>query len=707
MNYQFSNFNFQICRKNNKTYCLSRGSPRYSFGEVGQTLVELLVAIGLSTLFIPVLLTGMVAARSGRAQDDQRTQAVALVKEAAEAVRVIRNRNWNTLAAFPTNQALHPIVLGNTWTATTGAELINGFGFTRQIVINPVYRDSSGNIASSGTLDLSTKKVVITVSWTTPLSSSVSETEYLTRNTNNAYIETTQNDFLKGATASGKLAITNTSGGEVTLGSGSGAGDDWCNPGNSTLATSALVRNGIPFAISATTSASTDHLYVTTGNNASGYVAEVLSVDHNSPPNVTVGNEYNVGKGYGVYVDHDGGYAYVAETTKTVEILDASTMAQVSYFDIGGSSTGNSTFVKDGIGYVTVSLSGNSEKLYTFNASTINIGGSQALLGSVSLAAKGNKVIVIKDSSGNTYAFVAEASSSKQLEIFQVTNGGATLTPVANAQISNAASGQDVFVNAGGTRAYLVTNQYVVGQKQFFILDTHTKSGVLPAPLGSFDTYSQATLSAGMNPKGVTVVSGNKAIVVGSQTGGLGQQYQVYNIASESAIKYCGGASNTVIPNGVDVNAISSLYRSDQTAYSYILRSDQTVQIIQGGNGAAFSFNGTFESGTFTAAMDSMFNTFTTTTSVPSTTTLQFQVAIKHANGSGNCTGVTFSNGDFVGPDGLSTSYFPATGGILPGSSDGSGYENPGQCLRYRVTMASTDITQSPELYDVTFNYSP
>ncbi len=676
-------------------------------GGSGQSLVELLVAIGLSALFIPVLLTGMVAARSGRAQDDQRTQAIALVKEAQDAVRVIRDASWTTFSSYTTGQPYHPVISGSTWALTSGSEFINGFGFTRQIVLSDVYRDGSGNIAASGTLDLSTKKVVVTVSWNSPLVSSVSEISYLTRFVNNTYTETTQSDFLKGATASGKLAITNNTGGEVTLGTGSGAGDDWCNPGNSSLATSALVRNGTPYAISATTSASTDHIYVTTGNNASGYVGEVLSVDHNTPPNVTVGNSYNTGKGYGVYVDHDGGYVYVAETTKTVEILDATSMAQVSYFDVSGSAIGNSVFVLNGIGYVTVSAGGGTEKLYTFNANPINVGGSQAQLGSVSLAAKGNKVVVVKDpTSGTTYAYVVEASSSKQLEIFQVSSNGSTLSNVANAQIANAAQGQDVFVNTSGTRAYLVTNQYTAGQNQFFILNTTTKSGTLPSPIGAFSTFSQATMSAGMNPKGVTVVTGNKAIVVGSQIGGLGQQYQVYNIASENNIKYCGGASTATIPNGTDVNAISSLYRSDQTAYSYILRSDQTVQIIQGGNGAAFSFFGTFESQTFTATTDAMFNTFTTTTSVPVSTTLQFQVAIKHAVNN-SCNSVSFANTDFVGTDGTSGTYFPATGGILPMSNDNIGYENPGRCLRYRAYLSSTDITQSPELYDITFNYSP
>lgn len=670
----------------------------------GQSLVELLVAIGLSSLFIPVLLTGMIAARSGRAQEDQRTQAVSFAKEASEVVRVIRDGNWNNFAAFPSGQMLHPVISGSTWTLLPGSEFINGFGFTRQILINDVFRDANGNIViSGGTLDLSTRKVVVTVSWTSPLVSSVSESFYLTRSTNNAYKETTQSDFLKGVTLSGKLAITNTFGGEITLGAGNGAGSDWCAPGDSVLKQADLPGQGVVQAISATTSASLDYIYTTTGNNASGDSVDVSTVDHNSPPNI-VSNpplaSNNEAKAYGIYIDHAGGNVYFNENrppNHTVQIANYTTLTDAGYYDSSGGGTGSSVYVLGTIGYTTV-----ENTLYTFDVGTIRGSSSQTELGKVTLAAAGNRVVVVKDpASGTLYAYVTEDSSTKQMEIFRVNADGTIVSPaVANAQIANAAKGKDVFVNPSGTRAYLITNQYNLGQNQFFIINTQTKSGNLPAPLGAFSTYN-ATLSAGMDPKGVTVVTGNKAIVVGSG----GQQYQVYNLANESVIRYCGGMK---LADGISINAISSLYRSDQTAYSYILTSDSSheLQIIQGGNGTAFSFSGTFESQTFTATSDAMFNTFTTTTSVPSSTTLQFQVAIKHAVNN-NCSGVTFTNADFVGPNGTSTSYFSSDGGIIPQSNDQIGFENPGQCLRYRANLASSDITESPELYDITFNYSP
>lgn len=662
----------------------------------GQSLVELLITMGLAAILLPALATGLIASRNGRAQQDLRLQAVAYLKQAQEAVRVVRDASWNNM----TDGTFHPIVSGTTWALASGTDT-PAAGLIRQIVISDVQRDSNGAITSfGGTTDPSTKKVVITLSWNSPLFSSITSTLYLTRYINASYTETTQAQFNTGITKNG-IAITNNNGGEATLGAGNGNGNDWCAPGNSVLAKADLPGNGVTIAISATSSSMLDYIYSTTGDNASGDSVDFSTVSHDPTPTIVsnppVANN-NEAKAYGIYVDHVGGYVYFNENrppNHTVRIANYNTLSDVGYYDSSGSGTGTSVYALGTIGFTTV-----GNKLYTFDVGTIRGTSSQPELGSITLSATGNKVTAIKDpSTGTIYAYVVEASVTKQLEIIQVSNDGKTLTLVANAQIPNAASGQDVFVNSAGTRAYLITNQYNAGQNQFFILNTTNKSGALPSPIGSFSTYS-ATLSAGMNPKGVTVVSGNRAIVVGSG----GQQYQVYNIANESSIKYCGGMTL----NGININAISSIYRTDQTAYSYIFTNDSTheLQVIQGGNGTAFTFNGLFESATFTATNEAMFNSFSTTTSVPASTSLQFKIAIKHGV-SNTCNGVTFSDSDFVGPDGTSNTYFPATGGILPASSNASGYANPGQCLRYRAYFNTGDITAAPILYDITFNYSP
>src|SRR3989344_8308197 len=95
----------------------------------GQTLIELLITIGLSAILIPALLTGFALARNGRAQQDQRLKAVAYVKEAEEGVRVVTHNAWENI----TNGVYHPAVSGSTWSLVSGSESIDGF--TRRISI--------------------------------------------------------------------------------------------------------------------------------------------------------------------------------------------------------------------------------------------------------------------------------------------------------------------------------------------------------------------------------------------------------------------------------------------------------------------------------------------------------------------------------------------------------------------------------------------
>src|SRR3989344_2697087 len=155
----------------------------------GQLLIELLVTIGLAAVILPALLTGFVASRSGLAQQEQRLQAITLAREGQEAVRVVRERDWTAFAAYGDGVTIyHPVRLGNSWSLATSADVVNGL--TREIVISDVQRDINGNIvASGGTPDPSTKQVVTTVRWGTPIATSLSTTEYLTRFGNTAFAE--------------------------------------------------------------------------------------------------------------------------------------------------------------------------------------------------------------------------------------------------------------------------------------------------------------------------------------------------------------------------------------------------------------------------------------------------------------------------------------------------------------------------------------
>lgn len=218
-------------------------------------LIEILIVIAISAIMLPALLTGLFSSTQGKAQQGQRVQAIALMKEAEEVVRNVRNQGWST---FATNGVYHPLISGSTWNFASGSEAVNGL--TRTITVSDVYRDSSGVIVpSGGSLDPSTKKVYIQVTWGEPYTSSVDSTIYVTRYLQNtASTQTSVSDFSTGTFATTETA--NILGGEITLSTNTKG--KWCSPAFSSA--TITLPDGPPVAVAATASAT----FITNPNQA-------------------------------------------------------------------------------------------------------------------------------------------------------------------------------------------------------------------------------------------------------------------------------------------------------------------------------------------------------------------------------------------------------------------------------------------------------
>lgn len=212
----------------------------------GQMLVEILLVIAITAIMLPALLTGLISSKQGKSQQGQRAQAIALMKEAEEVVRNVRNQGWGT---FATNGTYHPLIADDSWTLGSGDEAVNDF--TRSITVSDVYRDSNGVVVETGgSLDPSTKRVDISVTWGKPYASSVDSTLYVTRFLENAaQTQTTVADFNTGVYSTTEVA--DTSGGEVTLSTNTKG--QWCSPAFSSATIS--LPDGPPVAVSATSSA--------------------------------------------------------------------------------------------------------------------------------------------------------------------------------------------------------------------------------------------------------------------------------------------------------------------------------------------------------------------------------------------------------------------------------------------------------------------
>ncbi len=157
-------------------------------------------------------------------------------------------------------------------------------------------------------------------------------------------------------------------------------------------------------------------------------------------------------------------------------------------------------------------------------------------------------------------------------------------------------------------------------------------------------------------------------------------------------------------PSGVtSINAVAGVSEADGDAFAYILTDDASheLQILTGGPGNKVNESGTFESATFNAGSDVMFNSFNVTTTAPPLSQATYQIGIAHAINN-SCQNASYT---FVGPDGTISSSFSSNGQIP--ASTGPGFVNPGQCVRYRAYFTTSDTTQVPVMYDMNINYSP
>ncbi|MDA1317267.1 MAG: hypothetical protein O3B87_04555 [bacterium] len=628
----------------------------------GQSLIEILIVIALLALLLPVISMGLVASREGRPQQIRRAQALQVVQEYHDAVVSIRENSWDDIT---TNGIYHPTTSGTTWALTVGT--IEENGITSELEITDVLRDENGVIVESGgSVDPSTKYITITSSWETPIPGTVSSSFYATRYLDNAtYMQTTEEDFNTGTLTD--VMVTNNSGGEITLGSG-GAGA-WCSP-ELTIAALDLPKSGAANAVTAIEGKA----FAATGDNASGVAFAEVSVSNTNPPVASLDSTFDGYKTNDVFGESNYAYIVTDSNSKEIVIISISgTPSESGYFDASGSTDANAIFVSGTVGYMT-----QGSTLRTFDLSSKS--GSRSELGSISLAGTGKALWV----SGG-YVYVAVDSSSSELQIVNATNPSSL--SIAGTTNVDSSGVSDIIVNGTATRAYISADSSSGTQPEVFILDISTKTGSRSI-IGTADTGS-------MNPSGLTIVPGNRMIVVGSG----GEEYQVFNIAAEAGPLYCGG-----IDIDTGINGISSVLESDGDAYSYIITGDasEEFKIIEGGPGGTYSSSGSYESATFDVGYSSAFNRIIPTYVAPINTSVQFHIAVADAI-AGSCGGVTY---DFVGPDGTSGTYYTNNEGIVF-DHNGANYENPAQCFRYRVFLSTSDSSSTPILEELLINYSP
>jgi len=660
----------------------------------GQTLIELVLVMGLAAIMLPALMTGLIASRNGKPQQSQRMQGVTVLKETEAAVRNIRSSNWAAISSLTTNTPYHTALSSSQWTLIAGA-YTDSNGITQTIVASDVKRDTNGAIVQSGgTLDPSTKKITTTISWTKPIVSSISSDMYIANTKNASKTQTTNTDFNAGTHSS--TIVTNSAGGEVTLDPSVGAAD-WCRPQDSIVETLTLPKKGNSISAPAVGSA-----YIATGDGTAGASFVNVGIAYPTPPaspSASVVATYN-GNYQTNAVYSDGTYAYLAinGTTKQVRILNIATQpyTEVGTISVTGTNA-NGVYVSGKYAYVT-----SDDKIYKVDVTTKSGSHTPSISKQMNLewfepTVTAKQVVVT-----NNHVFVTVQGALAGLQVFKTSD--LTLTGVA--QPSYKVSPQGLYVNTVGTRAYVAfsggTGAYGRG---FFIVNTYEPESLwffvfyLHYVVGSYNTGTT-------DPRGMAIAppaNSNRALI-----GGLGgTEYQVINIANEGNPTYCGGLD---IPAGV--TGVTGALDQYANAYSFLLTGEVNDQFKMikggaGGGGGGYAATGTFESSTIDATSSAVFNRFTANVNQPANTTIKMQVGVATIGGSGTCTDAQFT---YVGPNGATSTYFTPNGnaiaGAIPVETLAPFYQNPAQCFRYKVYFTNT-ASATPTLYDVTVNYSP
>lgn len=631
--------------------------PYSKLGQAGATIVEVLVAIALTGIFLPVLATALVAAHAGRATSIQQVQAQSLLKEATDAVRNVREKGWSNLA---TDGTYHPVISGSGWALTSGSETINGF--TRSVVISTPQRNSSGTIvASGGTNDPSTKHVVVTVSWTTPTNASISTDAYLTRWQSNAvWTQTTQADFT-GDTLTNTCA-TNT-----------------CDTNTAFLTDSAYLQDSpatwqLPSVFGGynlSTNTTGNDVFVATISGVPyaflGYATGLAIINISNPAAPTLTGTYTTTAAVnGVFVS--GTTAYLATSITngqlvTVNVANPAAPALLKNFQITDTNNVAATavYVSGTTAIVTKKKVGKALLFNSYgeiNAVNVSNPSNPSLSSAINVGSDCNNVWV-----NGTTAYVATSVSNAQLNIVNI----ATPTNISSsATINLGANALSVNINGATSTAYIATaNNTSTGEVRIY----HLNSATSLTAQGSYEVGGDAT---GL---GQDTSNANYLAVT---SGVAGKQLMILDVTTPTA---------PTLVNNVTLSAAGNTVRI-YGSYAYVGDADNSKELTVVYSG--YRPSGTIESSTFDPSNNVGYNYFTFTGSAPSGTTLQFQIAANNIN----------SGWSYVGPDGTASTYY-TTGAKIPLSLVSNRY------FRYKAYLTTTNGQNTPKIDDVSVNYSP
>ena len=130
----------------------------------GITLIEVLIAVGILSLFSIVISTTIFQFAESRKELLHDTDKMYLAEEGYEIIRLLRDENWANLSGLTLNTDYYLVLSSSTLATSTVPEIING-RYTRLFRLLSVSRDATTHeiVSSGGVVDNNARKVQISV----------------------------------------------------------------------------------------------------------------------------------------------------------------------------------------------------------------------------------------------------------------------------------------------------------------------------------------------------------------------------------------------------------------------------------------------------------------------------------------------------------------------------------------------------------------
>ncbi len=374
----------------------------------GQSLIEVLVALGLASAISVSVLGIMVQAQILNLSTKQRIEANTISDQLIEQARSARDLLWS--ADKSSGNQYYFSQNSGSWQLETGANSLTDGTYTAYLELEEVFRDENGNIADSGTLDPATVKVISNVSWTTRFNRNLSQTTLLTRRVANRNL--VQTDWSGG---SGQIDWAD----DTQYESDDGNVDVSLQPGEVRLAKQG--RGGWqsgPDKIASLDLGTTVNDVVVVGTDAfvagqaSNQSLMVVDVNQKESPSLETTLGLN-GPLRGLIREGDylfGALGNVSKGFVVIDISDPDNPTQVGSVNFGGE--GNEIFVSGNHAYIAGS--GISQGLIIVDISNPN---NPSQTSTLDIGAKGNDVFVSGDR-----AFVASDNATQSLAVVNVSD---------------------------------------------------------------------------------------------------------------------------------------------------------------------------------------------------------------------------------------------------------------------------------------------